>query len=152
MNVFIKNMVCTGTKAFVFLEMKRLGLSYRKLELGEVDIEEPLTIEDVRKLDSSLRKYGLEVTYKKSKIVCRVRQAIFELISDNSTSDVDFHKYIESYTGYKYTYLNNLFTKKTGLPIEEYYFEKQYENQRETEPKWSDVFNPKWESVTPDYL
>jgi hypothetical protein len=66
MKIYIKNMVCQGTKSFVLLELERLGFKYNKFEFGEIDLEKDLSLLEIEKLDQSLRKYGLEFTFGKS--------------------------------------------------------------------------------------
>lgn len=142
MKVYIKNMVCQGTKFFVLLELERLGLNYSSFELGEIGLEEDLTLAEIKKLDGALRKYGLEVMFRKSKLVSRIREAVLDLVEHNIILKTSLSYYISQRVGYNYTYLNKYFTKETGLPIEEYYIEKKNEKVRLNEPTWSDVFNP----------
>ena len=52
-------MVCQGTRLFVLTELGRLGINYSSFKFGEIDLEEDLSLEEINKLDQSLRKYGL---------------------------------------------------------------------------------------------
>jgi hypothetical protein len=65
MKIYIKNMVCQGTKYFVLLEMEKLGIKYSKFQLGEIDLEDDLTLTEIKRLDNSLRKYGLKLCSEK---------------------------------------------------------------------------------------
>ena len=127
MKVYIKNMVCQGTKNFVLLELKKLGINYSKFELGEIDLENDLSLEDIKKLDTSLRKFGLEIMFRKSKVVDKIRHAVHDLVMNDLTLRTSFSYYISDRLGYNYTYLNTYFKKETGIPIEEYYIEKKVE-------------------------
>jgi len=62
MKIYIKNMVCQGTKFFVINELRKLGFRYNKFESGELDLREDLSLSEIKELDHSLRKYGLEYT------------------------------------------------------------------------------------------
>lgn len=135
-------MVCQGTKYFVLLELERLAFKFNTFELGEIDLEEDLSLAEIKKLDDALRKYGLEVMFRKSKLVDNIRHAVLELVKKNVTLKTNFSYYISNRVGYNYTYLNKYFTKETGIPIEEYYIEKRNEKVNLNEPTWADVFNP----------
>ena len=141
MKINIKNMVCQGTKFFVLLEMEKLGIKFNRFELGEIEIEDDLTLLEIRRLDNALRKYGLEVVFKKSKLVSKIRTTVNDLIDSDINLKSGFSMYISKITGYNYDYLNNYFLKETGVPIEEYFIERKNEKMKETEPKWADAFN-----------
>lgn len=140
MKVYIKNMVCQGTKFFVRYELERLGLKYRSFELGEIDFFEDLSLEQMSKLDESLRKYGLEIIFKNSTLVSTIRHAVVDLIDTNKELNSSFSFYISGKVGNNYTYLNRYFTRETGVPIEEYYIEKKTEKMKLHEETWSEAF------------
>lgn len=131
-------MVCQGTKFFVLLEMEKLGIKYNKFQLGEIDFEDDLTLSEIKRLDVSLRKYGLEVMFKKSKLVSKIRNTIHSLIENDINLKTSFSNYMSNTIGYNYDYLNSYFMKEAGLGIEEYYIEKNEEKMRENERLWSD--------------
>lgn len=141
MKIYIKNMVCQGTKFFVLLEMEKLGIKFTRFELGEIEIEDDLTLLEIRRLDYALRKYGLEVVFRKSKLVSKIRNIINDIIDQNINLKSGFSLYVSKIAGYNYDYLNNYFLKETGLPIEEYFIERKNEKMKEAEPKWADAFN-----------
>lgn len=140
MKIYIKNMVCQGTKFFVLLEMEKLGIKFSTFELGEIEIEDDLTLVEIRRLDNSLRKYGLEVVFRKSKLVSEIRNLLNDVIEDNVNLKSGFSMYVSKMTGYNYEYLSNYFLKETGVPIEEYFIERKNEKMKENEPKWADAF------------
>jgi hypothetical protein len=140
MKIYIKNMVCQGTKFFVLYELERLGLKYSSFELGEIEFSGDLSLTQMNRLDESLHKYGLEVIFKNSKLVSKIRGAVIDLVDKNADLNGSFSFYISSIIGNNYTYLNKYFTKETGLPIEEYYIEKKNERTTLKEETWSDAF------------
>jgi hypothetical protein len=141
MKIYIKNMVCQGTKLFVLHELESLGIFYRSFELGEIDLKEDLTLGEIKKLDNALRKYGLEIMFRKSKLVSRIREAVLDLVENNVTINTSLSYYISQKVGYNYTYLNACYRKETGLPIEEYYIEKKNEKDKLNEQTWSEAFS-----------
>ena len=141
MKVYIKNMVCQGTKLFVLHELKSLGIIFRSFELGEIDLEEDLSLAEIKELANSLQKYGLEIIFRNSNLVTRIRKAILDLIENKITIDTSLSYYISDKVGYNYTYLNEYYRKETGLPIEEYYIEKKNEKEKLHEETWAVGFN-----------
>jgi YesN/AraC family two-component response regulator len=140
-------MVCQGTKPYVLLELRKLGIRFSKFELGEIELESDLSITEIRKLDDSLRQYGLAIMFRKSKIVEKIRNTIHDLVKENINLKTSFSYYISNSLGHKYTYLNKYFKEETGIPIEEYYLEKKNERAEYNELNWSEVFNLQEESA-----
>ncbi|MGB8358860.1 MAG: hypothetical protein WCD55_09620 [Bacteroidales bacterium] len=141
MKVYIKNMVCQGTKLFVLNELKSLGIIFRSFEMGEIDLEEDLSLVEIKELDNSLQKYGLEIIFTNSKLVTRIQKAILDLVENKITIDTSLSYYISEKVGYNYTYLNEYYRKETGLPIEEYYREKTNKKEKLHEETWAEGFN-----------
>lgn len=141
MKIYIKNMVCQGTKLFVLHELDSLGIMYRSFGLGEIDFDEDLSLDEIKKLDSSLRKYGLEIIFADSLLVARIREAVLDLVENKVIVNTGFSYYISERLGNNYTYLNDYFNKETGLPIEEYYLEKRDEKMKLNLQAWSDVLS-----------
>jgi hypothetical protein len=138
MNVYIKNMVCQGTRYCVLLELKKLGIKYSKFEFDEIEFNEDLSSSEIDALEVSLRKYGLEMIFMKSSVVGKIRQAILDLVKNDKTLKTSFSYYISNSLGYNFTYLNKYFKDETGIPIEEYYLEKKNRRMNFIEPAWSD--------------
>ena len=134
-------MVCRGTKYFVLLEIEKLGIKYNRFELGEIDLEDDLKLREIKKLDNALRNYGLEIMFRKSKLVSKIRNTVLDMVENKINPESGFSFYISNRLGYEYDYLNSYFSKETGLPIEEYYIEKQDEKMRGNEPIWSGEFH-----------
>lgn len=66
MKIFIKNMVCQGTRKFVLAEIRKLGLKLKSFETGEIEFSRELTAEETGKVIVSLKKYGLEAVPAKN--------------------------------------------------------------------------------------
>lgn len=139
MKVYIKNMVCKGSKLSVLYVLKRLRFNYRSLELGEIDFAEDLSSDEIIKLDNELSRYGLEVMHGKSKLISRIRDVVLDLVENRIILETSLSKYVSNSVGYNYSYLNKYFVRVTGLPIEEYYIEKKNDTVVWNEPNWSDV-------------
>ena len=62
MKIYIKNMVAQGTRKFVLMEIKKLGLIFTSFESGEIEFKKDLSSMEAEALVYSLRKYGLELS------------------------------------------------------------------------------------------
>lgn len=76
MKIFIKNMVCNGTRSFVIKELEGLGITYNTFKSGVIEIVEDLSRADRKKLDQSMQQYGLELKFIESNVLSRIRHAI----------------------------------------------------------------------------
>jgi hypothetical protein len=59
MKIYIKNMVCQGTKKFVLMEIKKLGLNLKALESDFIEFQGELSPSEEFALGFRLGKYGL---------------------------------------------------------------------------------------------
>jgi hypothetical protein len=130
MKIYLKNMVCQGSRIIVLHELERLGLKFKTFELGEIDFDNEISREELKKLDISLRKYGLELSNGENKLVFEIRKTVLDLIEKNTQFHTSFSYLIAQRVGYNYDLLNKFFKRETGLPIEEYYLEKKSERMR----------------------
>jgi nitrogenase subunit NifH len=61
MKVYIKNMVCQGTRKFVLQEIKRLGFKIISFDSAEIEFENELLPSQVKTLERSMFKFGLVI-------------------------------------------------------------------------------------------
>ena len=62
MEIYIRNMVCRGTKPLVLHELGKLGLNYKTFEFGKLEFEKNLSQSEIQVLESSLSQYGLKLS------------------------------------------------------------------------------------------
>jgi anti-anti-sigma regulatory factor len=67
LKIFIKYMVSTRCKMAVKETLKKLGLHYIVVDLGEVEIMETITAEQHQLLADALKRSGLELMDEKSR-------------------------------------------------------------------------------------
>src|SRR4029077_10025912 len=102
-----KYMVSIRCKMIVKSELERLGLHYLKVELGEAEIMEDISANQVAELDVALKKSGLELMDdRKSILIEKIKNIIVELVhySDQPLS-INFSKYLADKLNYGYSYL-----------------------------------------------
>ena len=103
------------------------------VNLGEVDIEEDLSKEQLTQLDSSLKTLGFEIIdNKKSQTIEKIKNAIVTLVhhSDPDTK-TNLSVFIASQLHQDYNYLSNLFSEVEGTTIEKYFIAQRIERVKE---------------------
>ena len=126
-------MVCIRCKMVVKQELKKMGVPFLNIELGEVEITENITAEQREKLNSMLLRSGLELLDdRKSVLIQKIKNVIIELIH-NSTEPltVKFSEYLSHKLSYDYTYLANLFSAVQGYTIEKFIIAHKIERVKE---------------------
>ena len=114
-------------------ELAKLGLHYLYVELGEADIMEDITWEQLTQLGNALKKDGLELMDdKKSILVEKIKTSIIELVHYNDEQlKVNLSDYLGEKLNHNYTYLANLFSEIKGTTIEQFYLAHKIEKVKE---------------------
>ncbi|MCX6252350.1 MAG: helix-turn-helix transcriptional regulator [Bacteroidetes bacterium] len=135
MKIYIRNMVCIRCRMVVKSELKKLGLHYTTVELGEVEILEDISPEQMERLAVGLRKTGLELMDdKKSILVEKIKMIIVELVhysDDDEQIKINLSNYLSEKLNHNYTYLANLFSEVKGTTIENFYLAHKIEKVKE---------------------
>jgi AraC-like DNA-binding protein len=126
-------MVSIRCKLVVKSELEKLGLHYTTVELGEAEIMENISPEQLNLLDVGLRKTGLELMDdKRSILVEKIKAVIVELVHYNDEQiKINLSDYLSEKLNHDYTYLANLFTEVKGTTIEKYYLAHKIEKVKE---------------------
>lgn len=133
MKLFIKNMVCNRCKMVIKDELIKFGVHPKKVELGEVEIEEELNTEKKDQLNEMLQVYGFElIDDKKSRLIEKIKNIIVELVhySDEQLK-TNFSQHISEKLHHDYNYLSNLFSEVEGITIEKYFISQKIEKVKE---------------------
>jgi AraC-like DNA-binding protein len=113
--------------------LKKLGLHFVILDLGEVDVMEDITLEQREQLKANLLLSGFELMdNKKAVLIEKIKSIIIEMI--HHTSDVlkiNFSDFLSEKLNYNYTYLANLFSETQGSTIEHFIIEHKVERVKE---------------------
>ena len=126
-------MVCIRCKMVVKSELKKLGLHYTSIDLGEVEITEDPSGEQLGLLRIGLKKSGLELLAdKKSILVEKIKAIIIEQVHyTDEQIKVNLSDYLTEKLHYNYTYLANLFSEVKGTTIENFYLAHKIEKVKE---------------------
>ena len=126
-------MVSLRCKMIVKSELEKLGLHFTIVELGEVEIEEKLSVQKTAELQEALLKSGLELLEdKKSMLIEKIKNIIVEMIhySDESPTH-NFSAYLSEKLNYDYNYISGLFSEVKGTTIEHYIISHKIERAKE---------------------
>jgi AraC-like DNA-binding protein len=126
-------MVCTRCKIVVKSELENLGLKYKFVELGEVELVNDITPIQKENLNMALKRSGLElIDDKKSKLIEKIKILIVDLVhySDEPLGK-KLSDYLSEKLNYDYTYLANLFSEVQGTTIEKLFITHKIERVKE---------------------
>jgi AraC-like DNA-binding protein len=114
-------------------EIEKLGLHCLSVELGEAEIKEEISAEEMVNLGNALFKTGLElVNDKKTVLVEKIKTFIIELVHYNDEQiKINLSDYISEKLNLNYTYLANLFSELQGTSIEQFYLGHKIEKVKE---------------------
>jgi AraC-like DNA-binding protein len=131
--LYIKYMVSIRCKMVVRDVLKKLGLHYSIVELGEVNIMENITEQQREQIRKELHKSGLELMDdKKSILIERIKNLIVEMIHyTDELPKVNFSDYLSEKLNHDYTYMANLFSETEGVTIEHYILLHKIERVKE---------------------
>ncbi|MDP1842814.1 MAG: AraC family transcriptional regulator [Sediminibacterium sp.] len=122
MKLFIKYMVSTRCKMLVKEELRKLGLHFIVVDLGEVEIMEDISVELRTKLNAALQLSGLELMDdKKSVMIEKITNTIIEMVHYSAELPaINYSDYISEKLGFDYTYLSNIFSEVKGITIQQF--------------------------------
>ncbi len=133
MKLHIRNMVSNRCKMIVKAELTKLSLHYILIELGEVEIMESLTTEELAQLNNGLKESGLSIIEdKKGILIERIKNIIIELVHHSEEQiKVNFSDYLSEKLEYDYTYMSNIFKENQGITIEHFLLSHKVERVKE---------------------
>jgi len=126
-------MVSIRCKMMVKSELDKLGLEYGAIDLGEVEVKEPLAEEKYKQLKLALLKSGLELMDdKKAILIEKIKLVIIEMVHyADEVPKFKNSEYLSEKLNHDYTYLSNLFSEVTGITIEQFIIAHKIEKVKE---------------------
>jgi len=133
MMLHIKNMESERCKTVVRNELNKLGLHYKKVELGEVELKAKISREKLKLIDIALKNAGLELLMdNKRRIVEKIKDTVNQVIFlSEDIPKQTFSEYISKIVNHDYTYLSNLFSGIQGITIEKYIITQKIKRVKE---------------------
>jgi AraC-like DNA-binding protein len=114
-------------------ELEKLELHYAAVELGEVEVMEDMSSDQLDRLRVALQKTGLQLMDdKRSILVEKIKTSIIELVHyTHEQIKTNLSDYLTEKLNYNYTYLANLFSEVKGITIEKFYLAHKIERVKE---------------------
>ena len=133
MKLFIKYMVSIRCKMIVKEELTKLGLHFIVIDLGEVDVKEEMTAEQLAQFRAGLSRSGLELMDdQKARLIEKIKNVIVEMVHyAEEMPKIKNSDFISRKLNHDYTYLANLFSETTGVTIEHYIIAHKIEKVKE---------------------
>jgi AraC-like DNA-binding protein len=126
-------MVSNRCKMAVKEELKKLGLHFIVVELGEVDIMENISAEQREVLKAGLIDSGIELMDdKRAVLIERIKTVIIDMVHHSDEMiKTNFSDYLSDKLKHDYTYLANLFSEIQGITIEHFIINHKIERIKE---------------------
>jgi AraC-like DNA-binding protein len=126
-------MVSIRCKMMVKEELRKLGLHFIVVDLGEVEIMEDLTTLQRALLKAALLESGLELMDdKKAVLIEKIKNVIIEMVHYSEESiKINFSDYLSEKLKHDYTYMSNLFSEVQGTTIEQFIISHKVERIKE---------------------
>ncbi len=133
MKLYIKYMVSTSCKMVVKEQLKKLGLHYVSITLGEIEIIENITNWQREQMKMALKEFGLELMDDtKSILIEKIKNAIIELVRyAEEIPKINFSEHLSQKLNYNYTYLSNIFSETQSTTIEHFMIVHKIERVKE---------------------
>ncbi len=126
-------MVCSRCKMVVKSVLEKEGLMPASIELGEVELKQQITKQQLQQLDAALKQLGFEIIDDhKSQIIEKIKNTIVTLVHhSNDDLKTNLSQFITSQIHHDYSYLSNLFSEVEGTTIEKYFIAQRIERAKE---------------------
>ena len=121
MKIYIKNMACESCKVVVKEALEELNLHPVKIELGEAVIKEEINTEKKKKLNTIIKKVGLEIIESKGGILIeKIKNHCQEYIDIKKPVKINLSDFLTEKLDLDYNYLSNAFSEVTSSTIINY--------------------------------
>jgi AraC-like DNA-binding protein len=126
-------MVSNQCKVAVKAELKKLGLHFILVDLGEIEIMEELTTDQREHLKYALYRNGFDLMDdKRALLIERIINAIHEMVHQKSELiKLNFSDFLSEKLGSDYTYLSNIFSEVKGITIQQFIIIQKVERIKE---------------------
>jgi AraC-like DNA-binding protein len=115
-------MVSNHCKIAVKAELKKLGLHFIVVDLGEIEIMEEISADQREQLKVALFNSGFELMDDKRAILIeRIISVIIEMVHHTTEMiKINFSDYLSEKLNHDYTYLSNMFSEVKGITIQQF--------------------------------
>jgi YesN/AraC family two-component response regulator len=113
--------------------LEKLQIPDAKVSLGEVEIQQKLSNEQLKKFQQELNQVGFELIDKRiNKVVEDIKMAVIEYISlGMDAENIKLSSFITKKIPNDYSYLSDLFSSIEGRTIEQFFISQRIEKVKE---------------------
>jgi len=132
-SIYIKNMVCERCIQTVRGDLDNLGIHYRNVDLGEIEIEAPLNEETKKDLSNLLESQGFQLLESRN---ARLIETVKKIVRDrvlrrDSHPNWNLSQVLSDQLGQDYASISTLFSQVEGITIEKYVILQKVEKAKE---------------------
>ena len=133
MKLLIKNMVCPRCVMTVEGILKDNSFQYNTVRLGEVELENTPTSEQLKQLDANLQKVGFEILdNQKKRQIEKIKTILIQIVQ---SGDIEEHfslgETLSKKLNKEYTQISRLFSEVEGMTIEHFFILQKIEKVKE---------------------
>ena len=114
-------------------ELRKLGLHFIVVDLGEVEIMENISVAQREQLKMALLNSGLElIDDKRTILIDKIKNVIIEMVHHSEDAiKVNFSDFLSEKLNHDYTYMANLFSEVQGTTIAQFIIHHKIERIKE---------------------
>lgn len=128
----IRNMVCDRCKAAVQRILADLGIAWVRVELGEVELEDPLIAPTLAQLENALVQGGFGIVHDRdTQLIVQAKAAIIKEVHHGEGMRIELAKLVQHATNREFSTVSKLFTEVEGITLEQYYLLQRLERVKE---------------------
>jgi AraC-like DNA-binding protein len=126
-------MVCNRCKWVVKSELEKLGHEVMVVNLGEVELKDETSADQLQQIEKKLEEFGFELINDKSSVLIeQIKTLIIELVQKTDELEKqNLSQYLSQHLHKDYSALSKLFSEVTGITIEQYFILQKIERAKE---------------------
>ena len=117
----------------VRFELERLGIPFKKIEIGYIETDQLVSPEDLENIRQCLSKSGLVLMNNKKRILIeRIKNVVIDMVHySDGRLRINFSQYLSSKLNFSYTYLSNIFSEIEKITIEHFIIQHKIQRVKE---------------------
>jgi YesN/AraC family two-component response regulator len=133
MKIYVRNMACESCKIFVKEVLDELHIKTVNVGLGEIETKDEVTSADKQKLNTKIKRAGLELLEKKNGVLIeKIRAVIVDYVyNTDEQPNIKFSILLSGKLSHDYVYLANFFSEVEATTIEQYLIALKIERIKE---------------------
>lgn len=133
MQLLIKNMVCNRCIMVVKQEFEKAGLKPVAVNMGEVELSETLTNEELKQINERLSTLGFEILDDKNrKIIERLKTLLIKQVQNGEIEEhFSLSKFVAKHLNKEYTQISRQFSEVEGITLEQFFILQKIEKVKE---------------------